>query len=85
MNATRGKTVVVGVPAVVLLMLMSVGCGHSSSWQYGYDHSGSAGSLIQMNVPEDSACRSVAGLGTRFDSKLDYDEVMEGCFAGLRD
>jgi hypothetical protein len=58
--------------------------GHSKSWQYGHDHSGDAATMTKLAVSEDSACRSIAGLGTDFDSKLDYNDIMDGCLAGLR-
>jgi hypothetical protein len=38
--------------------------GHSDSWHYGHDHADLAAGLIGESISEQSACRSVAGIGT---------------------
>lgn len=88
-----GKVVVVAVPAVVLLMLLSGGCGHSSSWKWGYARAGNADHFVSQGFSEELACRGEAELAIRFkDSRAlvtswpdDLDDAVAGCLAGLKD
>jgi hypothetical protein len=88
----RVAIVIASVIATVVVALFFLGVafnlldvGHSESWQYGYDHSDSPAGISSTGFSPESACRSIAGMGTRFDSTLDYNDVMDGCLAGLKD
>lgn len=58
--------------------------GHSESWQYGYDNAGAARQMVGAGVDEESACRSIAGVGQTPDGH-DSAEVIQGCLAALAD
>lgn len=56
-----------------------VSCGgHSESWQFGYDNADSAVRKVSLGVAEETACRSISGIGDR-----DRNEVVQGCLAAL--
>ncbi len=74
-----------GVLFVVVTAGSAVGCGgHSESWQYGYDNAGPAAQLVSAGVAEESACRSISGVGDA-GRELDRNEVVSGCLAALAD
>jgi hypothetical protein len=77
-----GKIALVAVPAVVLMMLLSGGCGHSDSWQYGFDQGREYGAeLLPLGVSKESVCRSVARDG---GERVNTDDAYDGCLAGLK-
>ena len=85
--------VVVVAPAAILVMLLSGGCGHSSSWQWGHDSAREAAPLLSSGISEENACGSIARSAIKFkDSRAlvtswpdDLDDAVAGCLAGLKD
>ena len=75
-----GKIALVVIPAVVLLMS---GCGHSESWQYGYNEGREYGpGAVSQGWSKESACRSVA---RGFDPQVTLNQdAYEGCLAALK-
>jgi hypothetical protein len=84
---TWGKVAVIVVPAVVLLMLLSGGFGHSSSWKWGYDRAGKQVDFIRSGFSPESACRGEVKAALAFgDYKpSDPQDALAGCLAGLKD
>ena len=79
----RVKITIAAVPAATSLLLMSSGCGHSSSWQYGHDEGRQFGAeMVSKGVSPESACRSVAR-GFDPDATINQD-AYEGCLAALK-
>lgn len=77
------RVAVAVIPAVLLLALLPAGCGHSDSWQYGYNQSGEYGDeLLPLGVSKESVCRSVSRDG---GSRVNTDEAYKGCLAGMKD
>ena len=77
------KVAVIAVPAVLLLLLMPGGCGHSDSWRYGYNHAGEyADELLPLGASEQSVCRTVARDG---GSKVNTGDAYKGCLARLKE
>lgn len=74
------RSLLVVVPAVVLL---TGGCGHSSSWQYGHDEGLKSGAvLVSQGFSPESACRSIA---RGFDPQANLNQdAYEGCLAALK-
>lgn len=78
----RGKVALVAGTAVVLLLLMSGGCGNSDSWKYGYDQGREYGAeLLPLGISKEAVCRSVARDG---GDRVNTDDAYKGCLAGLK-
>ncbi len=77
------KAALIAVPAVIVLMMMSGGCGHSDSWKYGYNEGREYGpGAVSQGWSKESACRSVAR-GFDPQAKINQD-AYEGCLAALK-
>ena len=78
-----GKVGLAAVPALLLLLLIPGGCGHSDSWRYGYNQGREYGAeLLPLGISKESVCRSAARDG---GSRVNTEEAYKGCLAGLKD
>jgi len=85
-----GITTAAGLVIIGIIAAVTTQAGHSDSWKYGYDHAGTAISLVRQGVSAESGCRSVvgiaAGYATEAQSKTDdYGDMYDGCMAAVKD
>ncbi len=77
-----GKVGPAAASALILLTVMLGGCGHSDSWQYGYNHAAYAHNYWRKGASEEASCQIIA---RDAGAKVNTTEAVKGCLAGLKD